>query len=164
MSTGLLSTPQLRDCVVDALADKVQFPGPRNGTSTVSKPGLSVPESSPLIALALDDGAIGRAVVEVTLEDRLTTDGVVSVVLAVTITGDDGVVVAIVVVVVAGCVGTRVVPGDVEEGGCNEAAGTSGGDDAVNVKTSTSSRIGLDHISRWALFSEKGERGMVFEG
>jgi hypothetical protein len=37
-------------------------------------------------------------------------------------------------------------------------------EEAVRVKTSTRSKRGLDHIKRWALFSEKGERGMVFEG
>jgi hypothetical protein len=150
--------------VVEPVADKVQSPGPRNGTSTVSKLGASVPESSPLIALAFKFGTVGRAVVVVTLEDRRTADHVV-IVLAVTITG--GVVevlVAIVVVVVATCVGARVVTGDVEEGRGDEAAGTRGGDDAVSVKTNTRRSSGLDHIKRWALFSEKGERGMVFEG
>jgi hypothetical protein len=82
--------------------------------------------------------------------------------LDVTITGVDGVV-DLVEVVVTGVVG-NVVTGDVEEGGCDEAAGTRGGDDAVRVNTSTSSSSGLDHIKRWALFSEKGERGIVFEG
>jgi hypothetical protein len=162
LATGLASAPQLSDCVVDALADKVQSPGPRSGTSTVSKPGPRVPERPPLIALAFEIGATGRAVVVVTLEDRLTADHVVLVVWAVTMTGLDGVV-AIVDVVVAGD-GASVVTGDVEEGGGDEAAGTCGGDDAVSVKTSTSSSNGLDHISRWALFIEKGERVMVFEG
>jgi hypothetical protein len=170
--TGLVSEPQLSDCEVDPLAENVQFPGPRSGTSTVSKPGSSVPESSPLIALAFKVDATGRAVVVVTLEDRRTADHVVLVVLSVTITGVDGVVTFVgfvvgvvgVVEVVATCVGTSVVAGDVEEGGGDEAAGTRGGDDAVSVNTSTMSSSGLDHINRWALFSEKGERGMVFEG
>ncbi|HEY5010905.1 MAG TPA: hypothetical protein VIH73_07070 [Acidimicrobiales bacterium] len=169
MVTGLVSAPQLSDCEVDPLAENVQFPGPRSGTSTVSKPGSSVPESSPLIALAFKVDATGRAVVVVTLEDRRTADHVVLVVLSVTITGVDGVVTFVgfvvgVVEVVATCVGTSVVAGDVEEGGGDEAAGTRGGDDAVSVNTSTRSSSGLDHINRWALFSEKGERGMVFEG
>jgi hypothetical protein len=92
---------------------------------------------------------------------------VVPVVFAVTISGVDGVVVATVgvVVVTVGVVvvGTWVVTDDVEEGGGDEAAG-SRGDEALRVKTSTSNRSGLDHIKRWALFSEKGERVMVFEG
>ena len=167
--TGLVSAPQLSDCDVDPFAENVQFPGPRSGTSTVSKPGPSVPESSPLIALAFKVDATGRAVVVVTLEDRRTTDHVVLVVLAVTITGVDGVVTLVTVVVevvevVATCVGASVVTGDVEEGGRDEAAGACGGDDALRLKTSTSRSSGLDHIRRWALFSEKGERGMVFEG
>jgi hypothetical protein len=154
--------------VVDTLAERVQLPDPR-GTSTVSKPGPSVPDSSPLIAFAFDDGATGRAVVVVTLEDPLTADHVF-VVLAVTIAGLVGavtfveVVEVVEVVVVETCVGVRVVTGDVEEGGRDEAAGACGGDDALRVKTSTSRSSGLDHIRRWALFSEKGERGMVFEG
>jgi hypothetical protein len=151
--TGLVSAPQFSDCDVDPLAEKVHFPGPRSGTSTASKPGPSVPESSPLIALAFKVGATGRAVVVVTLEDRRTTDHVVLVVLAVTITGVDGVVtlvevVAGIVEVVATCIGTCVVTGDVEEGGGDEAAGTRGGDDAVRVNTSTRSSSGLDHIKR----------------
>ena len=73
--------------------------------------------------------------------------------LSVTITGVDDVVTFVgfvvgVVVVVATCVGTSVVAGDVEEGGRDEAAGTRGGDDAVSVKTSTRSSSGLDHIKR----------------
>lgn len=164
--TGLVSAPQLSDCDVDPFAENVQFPGPRSGTSTVSKPGPSVPESSPLIALAFKVDAAGRAVVVVTLEDRRTTDHVVLVVLAVTITGVDGVVtlVTVVVEVVATCVGASVVTGDVEEGGGDEASGARGEDVAVRVKTSTRSSRGLDHIRRWALFSEKGERDIVFEG
>ncbi|MGB8197285.1 MAG: hypothetical protein WCF25_09810 [Acidimicrobiales bacterium] len=147
---------------MDALADKVQFPGPRSGTSTVSKPGASVPESSPLIAFAFEFGATDRAVVVVALEERAPADHVVLVVVAATTTGVDGVVDLVEVVVTF--VGASVVTGDVEEGGGDEATGARGGDDAVRVNTSTSSSRGLDHIKRWALFSEKGERGIVFEG
>ena len=109
----------------------------------------------------------------VTPEKFLSTDDVVCVVFvvfvvfAVTITGVDGVVAGVVDVVVGTVdlvgTGTGDVAGDVEEGGGDEAAGPRG-DDALRVKTSTSSRSGLDHIKRWALFSEKGVRDMVFEG
>ncbi|HUZ39767.1 MAG TPA: hypothetical protein VMU68_00040 [Acidimicrobiales bacterium] len=77
--------------------------------------------------------------------------------MAITTTGDLGLVVTVVEL------GATVVTGDVEEGGGDEATGALGADVEVKVKTSTSSRRGLDHINRWALFSEKGER-MVFEG
>jgi hypothetical protein len=60
--------------------------------------------------------------------------------------------------------GTWVVTGDVEEGGGDEATGARGVDVAVRVKTRMISRSGLDHIKRWALFSEKGERVIVFVG
>jgi hypothetical protein len=56
-----------------------------------------------------------------------------------------------------------VVTGDVEEGGRDETSGALGVE-AVRVKTRTSNRSGLDHISTWALFSEKGERDIVFVG
>jgi hypothetical protein len=115
------------------------------------------------MALAFDIGATGFTLEVVTLEKLLATDDVVLVVLAVfaaTITAVEGDVDAIVEVVVTG---TWVVTGDVEEGGGDEAAGPRG-DVAVRVKTSTSSSSGLDHIKRWALFSEKGVRDMVFEG
>jgi hypothetical protein len=146
---------------VEALADSVQVPGPRSGTSTDSKPGPSVPESAPLSAFAFDIGVTRLTLVVVTLEKLLATDNVVTVVATVTTRGSvDGVVVGLV-----GCVvGTRVVAGDVEEGGGDEASGARGADADVRVKTRMMSRSGLDHINRCALFSEKGERGIIFEG
>jgi len=160
-----VSAPQFRDWSVAALALSVQFPGPSRGTSTDSNPGSSVPESAPLIAFTFAIGATGFAVEVVTLEELLATDSVVFVIFAVTITGVDvfvDVFVDVSVVVVA-VFGTWVVTGDVEEGGRNETSGALG-DEAVNVKTRTSNRRGLDHIKRWALFSEKGERDIVFVG
>jgi len=56
------------------------------------------------------------------------------------------------------------VTGDVEEGGSDEATRTRGGDVALSVNTRMINRSGLDHIKRWALFSEKGERVIVFVG
>lgn len=147
--------------MVEALADRVQLPGPRRGTSTDSKPGPSVPESSPLIALAFAIGATGFTVEVVTLEKLSATDHVVGVVFAITIAGVDVLVTVIVDVVV---LVLGVVTGDVEEGGGDEAAGARGVELAVKVKTRTINRSGLDHIKRWALFSEKGERVIVFEG
>jgi hypothetical protein len=100
----------------------------------------------------------------VTLEKLSAGDVVVLVVFAVTITGIDGVVVGLVGLVDVVDFGTRVVTGDVEEGGRDETSGARGEDVALNVKTRTRSSSGLDHIKRWALFSEKGERGIVFVG
>jgi hypothetical protein len=146
-----------------ALADRSQFPGPSSGTSTDSNPGSRVPESSPLMAFAFEIGATGFTLEVVALEKLLTTDHVVAVVFAATTTGVVGVVVLIDVLIDVVVTGAWVVTGDVEEGGGDEATGTRGGV-AVRVKTRTSSKIGLDHISRWALFREKGARVMVFEG
>ncbi|MGD0853219.1 MAG: hypothetical protein ABSA07_07675 [Acidimicrobiales bacterium] len=115
------------------------------------------------MAFAFDIGATDFTLEVVTLEKLLATDDVVFV-FAVTTTGVVGVVVGVVVDTVGVVVvGTWVVTGDVEEGGGDETAG-SRGDEALRVKTSTSNRSGLDHIKRWALFIEKGERVMVFEG
>jgi len=158
-----VSAPQFRDWSVAALALSVQFPGPSRGTSTDSNPGSSVPESAPLIAFTFAIGATGFAVEVVTLEELLATDNVVFVIFAVTITGVDVLVDVFVDVSVVAVFGTWVVTGDVEEGGRNETSGALG-DEAVNVKTRTSNRRGLDHIKRWALFSEKGERDIVFVG
>jgi len=158
-----VSAPQFRDWSVAALALSVQFPGPSRGTSTDSNPGSSVPESAPLIAFTFAIGATGFAVEVVTLEELLATDSVVFVIFAVTITGVDVLVDVFVDVSVVVVFGTWVVTGDVEEGGRNETSGALG-DEAVNVKTRTSNRRGLDHIKRWALFSEKGERDIVFVG
>jgi hypothetical protein len=109
---------------VDTLAVSVQFPGPRSGTSTDSKPGPSDPESSPLKAFAFDIGSTGFTFEVVTREEFVSTDDVVLVVVfvvfAVTITGVDGVVVGTVVVDVAGA---SVVTGDVEEGGATKPRG-----------------------------------------
>ena len=145
---------------MEALADRVQVPGPRSGTSTDPKPGPSVPESAPLSALAFDIGATRLTLVVVTLEKLLATDNVVTVVATVTTFGG----VRCVGVVVGLVVGTRVVAGDVEEGGGDEASGARGADAEVRVKTRMRSKSGLDHINRCALFREKGERGIIFEG
>jgi hypothetical protein len=162
VSTGLASAPQLSDWFVAALALRVQLPGPRSGTSTDSKPGSSVPLSAPLIALMLDVGATGFAVEVVTFEKLLSTDDVPFVIFAVTITGVDVFVAFVGGRVDVVTLGTCVVAGDVEEGGRDETSGALGVE-AVSVKTRTSNRSGLDHIKRWALFSEKGER-IVFVG
>ena len=77
----------------------------------------------------------------------MASDFVVTVVLAATITlvdGDVGLVVIVVVVVD----GTRVVAGDVEEGGGDETSGARGADADVRVNTRMRSRSGLDHINR----------------
>jgi hypothetical protein len=108
----------------------------------------------------LDIGATGLTLVVVALEKLLTRDVVVTGVFDVAFTVVDGLVVARLVVVVARF-GTT---GDVEEGGSDEAAGARGADWVLRVKTRMRRSRGLDHIKRWALFSEKGERGIVFEG
>lgn len=172
--TGLERESQLSDWLVDALAVRVQSPGPRSGTSTNSKPGCRVPESTPVSALALVAEPTRRPVEAVTAEDFVTTIGAVVVVT----TGLVGVAVAVVVggdvaifgfdtagTVVAGTeVGATVVAGDVEEGGRDEAAGPLGAPDEVSVKTRTSRRIGLDHINRCVLLREESVRAIVFEG
>jgi hypothetical protein len=142
----------------------VQVPGPRSGTSTTSKPGPSAPEDSPVIALALGAEAIRRTVVVVTTEKLSAACGVV-----VGVTGVAGGrrwcrAVVVVEVVVGVGVAKVVVTGDVEEGGRDEAAGTSGVAAEVRVKTRTTRRIGLDHIKRCVLFREKCARAIVFEG
>jgi hypothetical protein len=92
----------MSDWSVDALAASVHVPGPSRGTSTDSNPGPSAPESAPLSALAFDIGATRLTLVVVTLEKLVTTNHVVTVVLAATFTLADGVVVARLVVVVFG--------------------------------------------------------------
>lgn len=166
--TGLVCVPHWRDWLVDALVVNVQSPGPRRGTSTTSKPGPSAPEDSPVIALALGAELIRRTVVVVTTEKLGTARGVV----VVGVTGGlrCGCVVVVVVdvcvakVVAGECVAKVVVTGDLEESGCDEAAGTSGVAAEVRVNTNTTRRIGLDHIKRCVLFREKCARAIVFEG
>lgn len=152
---------------MESLAEKVQSPGP-SGTSTASNPGASAPDSAPLKAFAFEGGAKCFAVEVVTSEKFPARDDDGFAVDPVTITGVEVLVVVLVVVFVEVAevvvTGTWVVTGDVEEGGSDKAPGSRVGDDAVRVKTSTSKRSGLDHIRRWALFSEKGERDIVFVG
>ena len=147
--TGLVCVSHWSDWLVGALVVTVQVPGPRRGTSTTSKPGPSVPENSPFIALGLGAALIRRTVVVVTTEELSATDGVViGVVVAVGrwcvtrwwCVGD--------VVVVEFGVAKVVVTGDVKEGGRDEAAGPLGVVPDVRVKTRTRSSTGLDHIRR----------------
>jgi hypothetical protein len=162
--TGLVCSPHWSDWFAGALVVTVQSPGPRSGTSTTSKPGLSVPENSPFIALGLGAVLIRGMVVVVTTEELSATGGVV-VGAVVDVTGRcaDGRRSVVVVVVVETGVAEVVVTGDVEEGGRNEASGPGVAAD-VRVNTNTTRRIGLDHIKRCVLFSEKCARAIVFEG
>ena len=64
--TGLVCAPHWSDCVVGAVALKVQSPGPRSGTSTTSKPGPSSPDVAPLNAFAFGAESVRRTVVVVT--------------------------------------------------------------------------------------------------
>jgi hypothetical protein len=98
----------------------------------------------------------------------MATDGVVvvAVVAVVVVVGRVCSVVGVdvVVVVVDESGPVVVVAGDVEEGGGDEAPGPLGVVAEVSVKTSTTRSIGLDHINRCVLFSEKCSRAIVFEG
>jgi hypothetical protein len=100
----------------------------------------------------------------------MATDGVVvvAVVEVVVVVGRVrsvvGVDVVVVVVVVNESGPVVVVASDVEEGGSDEATGPLGVVAEVSVKTSTTRSIGLDHIKRCVLFSEKCARAIVFEG
>jgi hypothetical protein len=109
--------------------------------------------------------AIRRTVVVVTTEKRSAACGVVVVGVTGVAGGRRWWRGAVVVEVVVGVgVAEVVVTGDVEEGGRDEAAGTSGVAAEVRVKTRTTRRIGLDHIKRCVLFREKCARAIVFEG
>ena len=99
------------------------------------------------------DGVVVVAVVAVVAVVVVTFGRVRSVV---------GVDVVVVVVNESGPV--VVVAGDVEERGSDEATGPLGVVAEVSVKTSTTRSIGLDHIKRCVLFSEKCARAIVFEG
>ena len=94
------------------------------------------------------------AVESVTFEELTTADRVVTIVVG-CCTGvrSRGLVTCVVTVT-----GRDVDVGD------GLAAGRRGPDAEVRVKTRMSNKIGLDHIKRCALFSEKVVRGIVFEG
>jgi hypothetical protein len=145
---------------IGALVASVHRPGPRNGTSATAKAALSEPLSTLFETVVLRAGATLFSLEPVTAEyffllgiRAAVTVGVffwrgVGVVVVVVV-GDVGTTMAIVEVVVDGAVSVCVVRGEVLD---------------VNVKTNTTSRRGLDHISRCALRSDESLRAMVIKG
>ncbi len=141
-----------------ALEVRVHVPGPRRGTTATANAGLSAPVTTPLETLTL-----GARAGDFTIELVATTEcvSIVAVVGVVGVVGRTGVVVvvgAVVVVVVEETTVDGIVVGLVEEtveGSCTITRRVEGLDVAVRVNSRTRSSRGLDHITRWALRSEK---------
>jgi hypothetical protein len=124
-----------------------------------------MPEDPPFIALAFGAALIRRTVVVVTTEELSATGGVVVVGVSTRLGRCVGTVVdGVTVVVGVDLDAIVVVTGDFEEGRRDEAPGPLAGAPDVRVKTRTTRSIGLDHIKRCVLFSEKCARAIVFEG
>lgn len=145
--------------VIGVLVASVHRPGPRSGTSATANAELSEPLSTLLDTVVLDGGATLFAFESVALENffllvvfAAVTVGAFfgsSVVVVVLVVGDAGTTIGTVEVVVGGRLSACVVRGEALD---------------VNVKTKTTSRRGLDHISRCALRSDESLRAMVFKG
>jgi hypothetical protein len=136
-----------------ALEVRVHMPGPRRGTTATANARLSAPVTTPLETLTL-----GARAGDFTIE-LVATAKCVSV-ITVVVVGRTGVVVVVGVVLVVVEVTTvdGVVVGLVEEtveGSCTITRRVEGLDVAVSVNSRTRSSRGLDHITRWALRSEK---------
>lgn len=166
----------MSDWEVGALVCRLQIPGPRNGTSTTPRSDVSWPARTPLLTLTALAGPSGRTVETVELEDLGTTgstkvaggdpDAVVRV-------GVNGTFAAGVVVGVEVVVGDGVVVGGEVDGEVTgvavvvvDARGALSWDPdvVVKVKTRTTRRIGLDHISRWVAFRGECINAFRFEG
>jgi hypothetical protein len=165
--TGIEVPAHSRITVAGALVATSQVPGPRKGTSATSNVGVSRPLTSPLEAFATDAFALDLTLEAVSREEFVAGRRVVGTVVGVTVevTGARDVLVVRVgvigrdgcfeseVVVVGGVVrGVGVFAATTVVGG--EMAGGSRGcrgvelDEAVQVKTRTKRRTGLDHITQ----------------
>jgi hypothetical protein len=122
--------------------------------STTGSSEVTRPSSSPLATFTLEAGSVGLTIDFVTEADGVFGTNVVVVVVGGSVVDEPGDV-----VVVLSCV-------EVVEASATLAWWRAAGFvlELVSVKTSTSSRRGLDHISRWA--PRRVNRGvvMVLEG
>jgi hypothetical protein len=138
--------------VSGALEVRVHVPGPRSGTIATANVRFSEPATTPLETLTLGARA-GDFTVELVATAKLVSGTAVDVVVR------TGVVVVVVVeVVVVDETTVEGVVGLVEEmveGSCTITRRVDGLDVAVRVNSRTRSSRGLDHITRWALRSEK---------
>jgi hypothetical protein len=139
--------------MIGALDDRVHVPGPRRGTTATANARLSAPVTTPLETLTL-----GACAGDLTIELVATAKCVSLVIVVVVERTTDVVVVGAVLVVEPTTAGVVVVVGLVEEtveGSCTITRRVEGLDVAVSVNSRTRSSRGLDHITRWALRSEK---------
>jgi len=148
----------VRVSLVAAVVIRCHELGPWSGTSTTSKEASSFPLSTPFNSTRAGRAALKGTVVGVAATKLLTTNAGVVV-----SEGRDTGGRAEAVVVVDGA-GVDI--DDVVVGAIRTSVGTEVGrrfGDDVSVKTNTTSRIGLDHITRWDVLRELN-RCMRLEG
>jgi hypothetical protein len=178
-SLTVIAVPaQVRVTDAGAFVATSQVPGPWSGTSATAKVGLSRPLTTPLEAFAADTFAFDLTFESVALEELLTrTPLVVGAVTIGAVTGDvrwtvvrtfarvTGEVVVVTEIVVAGVREALVecVVGGVTDKASSRCAGVEL-DEAVQVKTRTKRRTGLDHTTQWVLLSECGSLILVLWG
>jgi hypothetical protein len=160
---GTVWPAQFSVCRVGPLVVRCHDPGPSNGTSTTPSAAVSSPAITPFGTCALGTGSTDFTVELVTPEDVGTIG--TNAILA----GNVVVEVAEVVDVVDDVLGVLVGRDVVVAAICLDVAGIDVGVveittlslvidglvDDVRVKTRTTSRIGLDHISTWVLRSDE---------
>jgi hypothetical protein len=171
--------------LVGALAATAHVPGPSSGTTATSKRAVSCPLSAPLFAFSAGALATELAFDPVSLKES-ASDGPLVLVGVVTglvrlaggrvlvgafdlivvvvrwpnVVGPRFGIVVVVVVTVFECVVVSVVNVDRDAVSLVAFEGV----DAVNVKTSTRRRSGLDHITQWVLLSVRTDLIWVLEG
>jgi hypothetical protein len=179
-SLTVIAVPaQFRLTDAGALVATAQVPGPRRGTSAAAKLGLSRPLTTPLEAFAADALTFDLTLESVALDELLarttlvegtsTTAGLLGTLRRTTVetlartfgyvTGDVGVAAGTVVGGVRDVLVERLV-GVVTDRASRWCAGVEL-DEAVQVKTRTKRRTGLDHTTQCVLLSECGSLIMV---
>jgi len=151
--TGPLTFGHESCAVTGWLELRIHDPGPRSGTTATAKDRVNVPVTTPFETLTLGSCAGDFAI------EPVATAKCVAMTTVVVVNGAT-VVVVLLVVDVDDVVGfdAIVVEGLVEEtveGTCSITNLVDGLAVAVSVNSSTRSSRGLDHITRWALRSEK---------
>jgi hypothetical protein len=172
--TVITAPAQVRVTDAGALVATSQVPGPWRGTSATLKVELSCPPTTPLEPFAADAFTFDLAFESVTLEELVTRTAFVERTVAVgslggtfrlsvawagartvaRATGDVVLVTGIVVGAVSEAPVGRVV-GGAPDRASRWCAGVEL-DEAVQVKTRTKRRTGLDHITQCVLVSECG--------
>jgi hypothetical protein len=175
--TVIVVPAQVRVTNTGALDATAQFPGPWRGTSATLNVGLRRPLTAPLEAFAADAFTFDLTFESVAPEELLTWTALVVGTITIAVSGTVRCTVAGTFACVGGVVvvGTVMVVGGVRDapiervvGGVTDRASRWRAgvelDEAVQVKTRTKRRTGLDHTTQWVLLKACGSLISVLWG